>query len=145
MREFRRRLYELIRCYPRLARGGLNQRELLDLARRVARRSGLSVRVAFKPWPWPASVVRIARTLVIIVDEDRIPAEQVLALAHEVGHIALGHYHAERFWADTDGLACSVEEQEADLFASLVLSRHLGPLDYLGREQFELFRQQAVT
>lgn len=138
LQEFRSRLLDLSKRFPRVARGGLGQRELVDLAKRVARHAGYSVDVAFRPWPWPAAVTRIGRTLLITVDDRRHPADQVMALAHEVGHIVLGHYHAEPFWTEVDGPYQRDEDRQADLFASIILDKRTSPLEYLRREQLEL-------
>lgn len=137
--EFRGRLISLARRYPRLARGGLNRRQLKDLARHVAQRSGFYVRFTFEPWPWPATVHRMGRTLAVTVDSRRHPADQLMALAHEVGHIALGHYRLGDFWTEVDGPYSREEDGWADLFAAIVLDKRTTPLEYLGVEQGELF------
>ena len=137
--EFRRRMYELVQLYPRLARGGLNSAQLRDLVRCVARRRGWDARVTYRPWPWPGTTQLIGDSIEIVVDSRRNPAEQVMALAHEVGHVCLGHLHEDVFWTELDGPYSREQDEWADLFASIVLNRRIGPLDYLGREQLEIF------
>lgn len=138
---FRRRFYRLARRYPRLARGGLTLDQMRELAERIGRQMGFEVDVAFRPWPWPATINRIGDTLSITVDDRQPPARQVGSLAHEVGHLALAHFAVDPFLAD-GGPDCE-EEWEADLFALLVLDRTLSPLDHLGREQLDIFRDRA--
>lgn len=137
--EFRRRMYGLILLYPRLARGGLDRDQLRDLVCRVARRRGYYARVTYRPWPWPATTQLMDDSIEIVVDSRRHPAEQVMALAHEVGHVCLGHLHEDVFWTEVDGPYLRQQDEWADLFASIVLNRRIGPLDYLGREQLEIF------
>lgn len=84
------------------------------------------LRVDFAPWPWPVTVRRVADTLLITVDSRRHPADQVISLAHEVGHIALRHYHAEPFRADVDGPVQREEDEWANLFAALVPDEKMG-------------------
>jgi len=138
---FQERFFTLAARFPRLRRGGLNRKELEDLARRVGRRLGKEVRVRYRPWPWPASVQPAGGSVTIVVDSDRPPAQRVISLAHEVGHLALGHYALDDFWTDSEGSQSLLEEMEADLFAAIVLDRHRTPIQYLGGpEQMELLR-----
>lgn len=141
MKEFAERFFLLALRYPRLRRGGLSRKDLEDLARRVGRRMGKEVKVRYRPWPWPASVQPAGGSISIIVDSHRPPAQRVLSLAHEVGHLALGHYAFDDFWTDSEGPQSLIEEMEADLFAAIVLDRHRTPIQYLGGpEQMELLR-----
>lgn len=135
---FRDRVLTLAHSYPRLARGGLNIRQLKELASRLAARKGFRLDVAFAPWPWPATIQRAGQVLFITVDSRRHPADQASALAHEVGHLVLGHLHAEPFWTDVDGPLQREEDELADLFAAIVLDKGRTPLEYLGIEQLEL-------
>ena len=137
--EFRRRIYELAQLYPRLERGGLNAAQLRDLVRSVARRRGWGARVTYRPWPWPGTTQLIGDSIEIVIDSRRNPAEQVLTLAHEAGHVCLGHLDDDVFCTELDGPYSREQDEWADLFASIILNRRLGPLDYLGKEQFELF------
>lgn len=136
--EFCSRLAALAHRYPSLARGGLNRLQLRDLAGRLARRLGYHLEIVSAPWPWPATISRVGDNLVITVDDRRGPADQLMALAHEVGHIALGHLRTAPFWTDVDGPHLLEEDAWADLFAAVVLSRHTSVVEYLGREQLEL-------
>lgn len=139
MKRFRERFFRLAAHYPRLRRGGLTVSDLEDLARRIGRRFNIEVFVQRSDWPWPASIQRIAGALLIHVDARRLPAQQVLSLAHEVGHLALGHYQLDDFWTDCDGPQSREEEHAADLFAAIVLDRHRTPIQYLGGpEQLEI-------
>lgn len=137
-REFRGRLAYLIKHHPILARGGLSRRQLKELAARIARRMGYCVEFVFTSWPWPATVSRIATRLVITVDNRRSAVEQLMALAHEVGHVALGHYQLEGFWTETDGPYSREEDAWADVFAAIVLDKCTSPAEYLGTEQLRL-------
>lgn len=137
--EFRRRFYALARIYPRLTRGGLNREQLQDLVTRVARRRGYSAHVVHQPWPWPATTQLMATSIEITIDSRRHPYEQLRSLAHEVGHVCLGHCCAEDdFWTDLDGPTHREEDGWAELFASIVIDRVVPPLVHIGREQFEL-------
>jgi hypothetical protein len=136
--EFRSRLAYLIRHYPILARGGLSRRQLKDLAVRIARRMGYTVEFVHTTWPWPATISRVATRLVITVDSRRSALDQLMALAHEVGHVALGHYQLEGFWTEMDGPYSREEDAWADVFASIVLDKHTSPAQYLGAGQLKL-------
>jgi hypothetical protein len=136
--EFRSRLASLARRYPSLARGGLSRQQLKELASRLARRLGYHLEIVSAPWPWPATISRVGDNLVITVDHRRDALAQLMALAHEVGHVALGHMHAEPFWTDVDGPYSREEDEWADLFAAIVLDKCTSPVEYLGREQLEL-------
>lgn len=138
MQGFRDRVLSLTRAYPRLARGGLNIHQLKDLASRIAARQGLRADIAFVPWPWPATIQQAGSRVLITVDSDRHIADQAMALAHEVGHLVLGHLHTEPFWTDVDGPVQHEEDALADLFAAIVLDKGRTPLEYLGVEQLEL-------
>jgi hypothetical protein len=74
---------------------------------------------------------------VIAVDNRPAMPRQVSSLAHEVAHLALGHYRLQGFWADADGPRAVDEERWADYFAGIVLDKLLTPLDHLGGEQLE--------
>jgi len=137
-KEFRSRLAALARRYPTLARGGLSSAQLVDLSRRLALRLGYRLEVVRTAWPWPATISRIADTLVITIDDRRDPGDQLMALAHEVGHIALGHMRTSPFWTEVDGPYALEEDAWADLFAAVVLSRHTSVVEFLGKEQLEL-------
>lgn len=134
----RRVFYDLARLYPPLLNGGLHERQLRELGRRIVRRSGFGIEFLVCPHPWPATITRIAHTLIVTVDSRRNHPQRVGSLAHEIGHLAFGHFELAGFWTDADGPASRKEDDEADLFALLVLDKKLGPLDYLGREQLEL-------
>lgn len=138
--DFRRRYLRLARRYPRLARGGLNVREMRELAVRIARKMGMEVDIQCRPWPWPATISRVGRHLFITVDDRQNPGKQVSSLAHELGHLAMAHFALEPFFADGGGYGggCGDEEWEADVFALLVLDRIVSPLEHLGPEQLEL-------
>ena len=93
----------------------------------------------YRPWPWPASVQPAGGAITIVVDSERPLAQRTISLAHEVGHIALGHYATDDFWTDSEGPQSAAEELEADLFAAIVLDRHRTPIQYLGGpEQIDL-------
>lgn len=139
--EFRRRMYELVQLYPRLARGGLNSAQLRDLVRCVARRRGWDARVTYRPWPWPGTTQIIGDSIEIVVDSRRHPYEQLRSLAHEVGHVCLGHLRADDdWWTDLDGPTSRAEDDWAEAFAAIVIDRVTPTEVFLGREQFELFR-----
>lgn len=137
MQGFRDRFYRLSRTYARIARGGLTVYDLKDLARRLARRVGLDVDIAFCRWPWPGTLQRLGDTLVITVDDRQNRGMQAYSLAHELGHVGLGHYRLDDFWTDGHGPRSKAEDHEADLFAGLVLNKHHTPLELLGREQLD--------
>lgn len=136
--DFLDRIRRLIRFYPRLARGGLDRHQLQDLARRVARRAGYALDVAYQPWPWPGTTQVIGQTIAITIDDRRHPYEQLRSLAHEVGHLCLGHLREDDFWTDIDGPRLRDEDDWAEAFAAIVIDRVVPPSVYLGREQFEL-------
>lgn len=132
---FQRRFFAAAAIYPRLRRGGLTKQDLIDLARRYGRRLGLDVIIDFGPWPWRGSIRRLGNTIVINIDNRTDLAEQVGTLAHEVGHLVLGHYRLEPFWADSWTPANRSEELEADLFCGLVLDRCVSPIQHLGGDE----------
>lgn len=138
LNRMRETFYDLIALYPPLARGALHERQLRELGRRIARRAGFRIEYVVCAHPWPATITRIAHTLVIIVDNRRNVPQRVGSLAHEIGHLAFGHYALEGFWTDADGPASREEDDEADLFSLLVLNKNMSPLDFLGREQIEM-------
>lgn len=142
------RLDRLVRWHPTIARGGMSWGQLKDLAKRIAARRGLECRVHLKPWPWRGSVTMSFGALIIHVDQEqglpardaawsapqpaheearRRAAAQLAALAHEVGHVALGHYSlGERgVWFHQDGDSGDELEWEADAF-SFVATRSPG-------------------
>ncbi len=98
-------------------------------------------------WPYRGSVTRVDNLLMIHIDARQDPhhfpgyrahtplyaglegdawrreAEQVYALAHEIGHVALGHYQLRNddgYWHFTHGDSEDILEVEADHFAALV-------------------------
>jgi hypothetical protein len=89
------KLRDLGREHPDLARGGLSWDQLVTLARRIGAARGVEVDVRAHSWPWGGSVQWFGSALAISIDDRRPRAEQVWALAHEVGHLALGHCHLE--------------------------------------------------
>lgn len=102
-----------------LARGGMSWAGLRALASRIGTARGVEIVVAEDPWPFSGSLQRVGDRLVIKVDSRRNLAERTYALAHEVGHLALGHYdiHAREVWYHTDGPNADELEAEADVFA----------------------------
>ena len=145
MQGFRDRFNRLCRQYPRIARGGLTVSDLRDLARRLARRAGLEVHIAFCAWPWPGTVQRLGDTLVVTVDDRQNPGLRKFSLAHEVAHLGLGHYRLDDFWTDAHGVLSREEDREADLFAAVVLNPHASPVELLGREQLDWVRDGRST
>lgn len=135
---FRQRFLALARRYPRLKRGRLGKPELLDLARRYARSHGYDLIVRHCPWPWYGTIRRMDQTIVITIDSRQNARWQLGTLAHEVGHLVLGHYLLEPFWADATSPANREEESEADAFAALVTQTFASPLHHLGPDQLEL-------
>lgn len=107
---------------PGFDRGGMSRQQLTMLLARYAVRANLTPVVRFDPWPFRGSVQRFGDRLTVVVDS-RLEHEQRLAtLAHEVGHVALGHYALEEgCWYFTDSEGMNEWEWEADLFARIAL------------------------
>jgi len=104
---------------------------LLDL---LATSWGVAVPVAhLRVFPWPqkrmaAMTVSVGEHYAILLGKDSLyPAPISFYLAHELGHIALGHVASDRFIVDLEHTSLSLatdddEEQAADQFALEVLT-----------------------
>lgn len=115
-----RKLARLCAWHPQLARGAMSFTQLRNLALRIGAVRGVRVVVDLEPWPWPASVRWVGDVLAVTVDSRQSRPGRVYALAHEIGHIALGHcdLSGERVWYCRDGEDADAMEEEADAFAS---------------------------
>lgn len=152
------KLLKLARWHPPIARGGMTWGQLRDLAHRIAEKRGLRAKVTLTNWPFRGSVQRVEDVLAIHVDQVQAPRwtgpdpmpkhvvlhqrknDQVYALAHEVGHVAMGHYELsdEGIWFHVDGAGDCELEAEADAFAHLVTRSPGVPVDWLLSDQLDL-------
>jgi hypothetical protein len=101
---------------------------------------GVGIPVAhLRVFPWPqkrmaAMAARVgARATVLLGKDSDYPAMIAFYLAHELGHIALGHVPTDRQVVDLDelvpgsGATDDAEEREADEFALELLTGHPQP------------------
>jgi hypothetical protein len=117
----REKLKKLMAWHAPLRRGAMSFAQLRNLARRIGELRSVVVRVKLEPWPFSGTVAWIGEALVIRVDSRLSPGDQLDALAHEVGHLALGHYNLREreVWYLQDNGPDDLWEQEAEVFVSL--------------------------
>lgn len=96
-----------------------------------------------RPWPSEGSVRQIGRRLVVNIDSRLSKSDRVFALAHEAGHVLLGHYQL-----DEEGVWFMREpkdpgddfEVEADFFAMFVCRSRKMPAEWIIGGQLDLLR-----
>jgi hypothetical protein len=129
------KLLKLALWHPPIRRGAMTLSELRLLVHRIAKKRGLKAIVMIHPWPFRGSVQRDGGWLIIHIDSRQgldgvvhpdilrlMEVRQIIALAHEVGHVALGHYQLqeEGVWFHSDGGGDDAFEWEAEYFADVV-------------------------
>ncbi len=129
-----RRILRLMNQHPPLRKGALGWRGLVGLANRVVHRidARLEVMVKLRPNPFRGHVRRIGNRVTFSIDASLSRRERELVLAHEIGHVALGHYLlADEVYYYSDNPQGDVEEQEADLFEMVALRSMFVPLEWI--------------
>lgn len=102
--------------------------------------------VVVKPWPSEGSVRQIGRRLVVNIDSRQSRTNRIFALAHEAGHVLLGHYQSSE-----DGVWFMREpkdpgddlEAEADFFAMFVCRSRCMPAEWIIGGQLDLLRSNG--
>jgi hypothetical protein len=115
------------------------------LSARAARR-GLDLVVDVCPWPDAGSVQKIGRRLVVTVDSRQSKSDQLFALAHEAGHVLLGHYALDDgIWTMREQKAPGDDfEAEADFFAMFVCRSRCLPASWYLNLQLDLLRSNGI-
>lgn len=120
--------------------------ELRRLAVQLGQKVQMPVTIEQRTWPFEGSVQKIGNHLFIWIDARLNDYERLECLAHEVGHLAFGHYQlADEYgvgetWYQHDGHGNDEWEQEADYFACFALRSSNLPIEWwIGRDQYELF------
>ncbi len=117
--------------------------QLRRLVKARAERRGFKFRLDVEPWPYAGSLHRTGDTLVITLDSGRTRAEQLSALAHEVGHLVFGHYElSDEVWTMQDTASSEEHETEAEYFAMFALRTYGTPPERFLNEQIELQLRQ---
>lgn len=130
---FTERLRAIASTCPAFGRGGISWHQLRDLAGAWGRTVGLRVAVDLRHgWPFGGSIQTFGRRLVVFIDAALPDWERRHVLAHEIGHLVLGHYDLDDdipwFLSDSDG--ASELEQEAQTFAFLATRSPGLPLEW---------------
>ncbi len=134
----RERLIRLTGRYRTLQRGGLSFHQLREIAVRWGARHQLHVHILLLPWPESGSVQRAGDTVGIFINSRANVAERTYALAHEVGHLLLGHYDTRDVWFLLDGPRACDWEDEADCFAAFATRTPKTPAEWFASEQCSL-------
>lgn len=125
--------------YPTLRRGGMTWAQLCGVLRARAQRRGVGLDVDLCPWPDRGAVERFGNLLVVYVDSRQSKGDQLRALAHEAGHVLLGHYQLEQeVWFQIDTGPDNPWEAEADWFADFALRTAGTPPEWFIGEQLDL-------
>lgn len=134
------RLRRLMALHPPLKRGALGWRGLVGLAHRVVGKLDLRCSVVLRANPFRGHVSRVGSRVTFTIDAALGKHERCQVLAHEVGHVALGHYQLDdEVWYYTDDPIGDPQEEEADLFEVVALRSMFYPLDFIIRpEQLRL-------
>lgn len=136
----RERVARVAELAPSFRDGGLSWHELREVARVWGASVGLRVAIDLREgWPLSGSIQRIGEALVVFIDARLGHWARRYVLAHEVGHLVLGHYDVadDRPWYMTDGLGASEMEREAETFACLATRSPGLPLELYLRTRLD--------
>lgn len=113
--------------------------QLQTLLETRAKAKGYELKVKLQPWPGGGSCQKVRWKIVVPIDSRLPPFERLHALAHESGHILLGHYELDdEVWLLQDGEGDSQWEAEANLFAALATRTPGTPAGWFLDEQLKL-------
>lgn len=136
MEPLEHRIRRLMKLHPPLREGALSWRGLIGLAQRVTRRLDLDCSVKLRPCPYGGSVGRIGPRVTYTIDSRADRDQRRRILAHEIGHVALGHYALEdEVWYYTDDPQDDPYEGEADLFEAVALRSRYWPVEHIIRPE----------